>query len=92
MTDPPTKIEQFNQMVRGLVTLGLVAAFLFMCIRGISVPEAMLTILSVVITFWFTSRARMASVAAGVAAAVAAKNGKDTLPASPPTPPAPPSA
>jgi len=52
-----TKIEQFNALVRGVVTLGLTAAFitgfLYMKIIG---SEAFLSVFSGVITWWFISR------------------------------------
>jgi hypothetical protein len=83
--NPVSWVEQLNQTVRGLVTLSLVWAFIVLCLRGASIPESMLTILSVVVTFWFTSREQKASVA-GIAAAVAAKNGAPT-PAVPPLTP-----
>ena len=77
METSANRVESFNNMVRGLVTLGMVAAFIFMSIRHVDVPEGFLVTLGTVVTFWFTSRDQKAAVAAGVAAVVAAKNGKD---------------
>ena len=58
---PITRIEQFNQAVRGIVTLSFVAAFIFMAISKFDIPEAMMIIVTNVITFWFAREQKTTS-------------------------------
>ena len=52
-----TKIEQFNALVRGVVTLSLTAAFVYgFVVAKLIGSEAFLSVFSGVVTWWFISR------------------------------------
>lgn len=51
------RVEQFNQIVRGAVTLGLTAAFIYgFVVAKLVTGEVFVATYSVIVTFWFVSR------------------------------------
>jgi hypothetical protein len=61
MSDPPTRIEQFNAAVRGVVTLVLIAGFVWGFIVEKVSGEVFSTVVAGVIGYWFASRDTKAS-------------------------------
>lgn len=53
-----TRVESFNALVRGLVTIGLTGAYVYMAVMGRISPEAYTGTLGGVLTWWFLSRDR----------------------------------
>lgn len=51
-----TRVESFNALVRGLVTLGLVGTMCYGFIVEKVSAEAFVGVVSGVVTFWFASR------------------------------------
>jgi hypothetical protein len=71
--EPPTRIEQFNQVVRSLVTVGLLGGFLW----GFTVSKEIggdifTTVFASVIGYWFASRDQKTRVIDDMRAQVAA--------------------
>lgn len=64
---PPTRIDQLNASIRGIIVIAMTGAFIVGFLRGLVGAEAFLTIFGAVIAWWFRSRDEEKRVAASAA-------------------------
>ncbi len=63
--DPTTTvIEKLNQGVRGIVTLGLTATFVFLAVTGKISGDVFTSVFAGILGYWFASRDSKAALAA----------------------------
>jgi hypothetical protein len=54
--DPSSRVDKFNQLVRGIVTVGLAAGFIYGFVTKLIDPGLYANVFGIIIAFWFATR------------------------------------